>query len=282
MTIPYAATPSKPETPVLSIAHQASRRYPDTFFDRHIHREKAIRGRPFWGFREFSAVQGRPDGFVGGDVNPGECVFDDAGHIDRHASLMAAWDAPILPEVKYFDFDYRRQRITIRYDKWKRDLVEAEAKYFEAAARTAASLRTAQVYYRGPGTGRTPDFEITAIVGMPSPSPKIPDALQGGDAWGLGFSDDVNVELAKMLGMNELGMKIRNYYLFADEPALTPAAVLAAPSAADLDRLINEAVERRMAAKEAQTAAAEGAKAGKTSKLTKIADGVELAATEAV
>ena len=262
MTLPYAAVLTKPEVPVVNVAHQSSRRFPDTFHDRHTHPVKAPVGRPFWGWREFSAVQGKPDGFVGGDLNPGAVVFDDAGNIDRHASLMSAWEAPFIPESRYFKPDYRRQRLSLDYVMMKRDDTEFELHYYEAAARIAANRRSSNVVYRGPGQGTMPDFEVTSVVGLPPRSPKVADALMANDAWILGFSTDVNVELAKLLGMNELGLPVRHSYLFAQvatqtptSTILTPEQVLSAVSATDLDRLIGEMVERRLAEREAQAAA---------------------------
>lgn len=183
--------PSKPTTAFApSLASQKDRRYLDTFYDQH----KSARfpnGRPWWGDREFAANQGDKDGFCGGDLLPGD-------HNDPHGS---GWNAPWIPEFKFFEFNYLRGRITIRYDKVIAHDRAAQDRYFQEAAKLSAANGWGAVEY-----GRTPTYQVTSIIGPPPRSPNIAQAAQAGDRWLLGDTDEVNEELAVMLGLSRQGL----------------------------------------------------------------------------
>lgn len=183
--------PTKPTAVIASTASQASQRYLDTFTDQH----KSARfpdGRPWWGYREFAANRGDLDGFVG-ELTPGD-------HLDPKAGQ---WSAPWMPEAAWFEFNYHRRRLTIRYDKMLVQDREGYENYYNAANKIAYEKAWPEVAY-----GSMPRHAITSIIGEPPRSPKIAQAAMAGDRWLLGDSDEVNEELARLLGLSRHGMKI--------------------------------------------------------------------------
>ncbi len=215
--------PSKPTTAFApSLASQRDRRYLDTFTDQH----KSARfqnGRPWWGDREFAANQGERDGFCGGDVNPGD-------HNDPNGSV---WNAPWFPEFKFFEFNYVRSKITIRYDKVIAHDKAAQDRYFADAAKLSAANGWGAVDY-----GRQPSYQVTSILGDAPRSPKIAQAAQAGDRWLLGDTDEVNEELARLLGLSRQG--------FAQPQAVRESLVqpgeVQAMTAAQIQQLVADAV----------------------------------------
>ena len=198
--------PTKPTVIVTSTASQASNRYMDTFRDQH----KSSRfpdGRPWWGWREFTANKGEPDGFVG-NVIPGD-------HLDPAAGQ---WSAPWMPDAAFFEFNYRRSTIAIRYDRMLAHDRAAYEEYYNSANRIANQNTWPETRY-----GSIPRHSITSLIGYPPRSPKIAQAAMAGDRWLLGSSDEVNEELAQLLGLSRHGLKIMREEM---EPVATPAEVL--------------------------------------------------------
>lgn len=246
--------PSKPSSNVISTATQGSRRYWDTYFDSHRDRRLFPNGRPWTGQREQKADNpGRHhDGFIGGELSPGEHITDATGQPDRRATFATVWDAPFLPEIRYFQFNDQQKKIYIRYDTFRRDLVRAEQEYYLAAAKVSMQVSGVSIMY-----GVRPGFQVIAVVGEPPLSPRFADALIADDRWALGMTDEVNVEVARMLGMNERGETMYGGSIFLPPPApiVSPAQIIAAPTPVDLERLIAEGVAKALAAHVAATAA---------------------------
>lgn len=227
----------------LVIGSQADTRYLDTYFDGHIWTRGGRlfpNGRPWTGYREFSAEKGRPDGFVTAELMRGEHVEND-----REATLASAWDAPWAPESRYFEFDHQRKRIKLRYDKVIGDLTFAQNTYYKAAAKISN-----QNGWQETGFGQLPRFQITALIGDPPQSPRIPQAAQAGDPWLLGFDDEANPELARLLGVSSIADGMFNGTIARREAVVQPSTVLSM-TADDLEAKIAAAVASALAAQQA-------------------------------
>lgn len=217
----HAPTKPIPERP-RSSATQADRRYLDTFFDTHVHARKAPDGRPWWGHREFPAMPGQPDGFIGGDLLPG----------NHDEPFTSGWDAPILPEIRFAQFNYLRKTIRWRYDKMKAHDQFYYDTYFKAAAKVSYHMQlSTEIQY-----GVLPRPNITAIVGDPPRSPRVANLLLGGDEWLLGFTTEVNETAADLLGFNVLGLKI----VRAEHPALIKPEQVLASTPDQLAQMLDE------------------------------------------
>lgn len=228
--------PTKPTTGISTVGSQKDNRYIDTFYDQHRFSPKFPEGRPWHGYREFAANKPDRDGFVGGELTPGRHAEDLE---DRKAAWETAWVAPWVPEYKYFEFNYARNKITIRYDRVLGDDKTAQDNYYKAAAKLSGANGWGPVQY-----GVTPNYQITAVIGDPPRSPKIAQAAQAGDPWLLGFSEEVNEELAQLIGLTQEGLTLVGA---SQEPTIKPEAVLAAKTA-DIPKMIAEAVAQALAA----------------------------------
>lgn len=230
----------KPILDVRSTGSQRDNRFIDTFHDQHKHR-LFPNGRPWTGWRERPANQnGDKDqpGFTGSDLQPGD-----------HTNQALAWHAPFMPTVDYFRFDFQYKRINIHYDKLYGHDVAAYDRYYEAAARLSQEKGQDT-----PDYGVIPKGFILNIIGAPPRSPRIAEALMAGDAWLLGFSTDVNEELALALGLSRTGYKLhkeRSRW----EQAKTPARVAPA-TPEDVLSFTPDRLKELMADVAAQAAAA--------------------------
>lgn len=236
---------SKPSTSVTSIGSQRDNRYVDTFTDQHKS-HRFPNGRPWWGWREFAANKGDRDAFCT-PLTPGD-------HTDPMGSN---WTAPWLPEQNggvrtFYEFNYLRNRITIRYDVIKGHDAQAEAVYYQAAAKLAYDMNS-----EAPAVGTMPKHGIRAIIGDPPRSPKVATAAMAGDPWLLGQSDEVNVELARLLGINGHGLTLE-----PQTGIVQPGAVLSATG--DLEARIAAAVAAALAAERAKAADRKRASRAKT------------------
>lgn len=185
---------------------QAASRYLDTFTDQHRFGPYPD-GRPWWGYREFASMRGNPDGFVG-SVTPG----------DHRTPTVPAWSAPWLPEEKYFEFNYRKAAITIRYDRMEADDRRAYEDYYRAANTIELEKSWTETPF-----GAVPRFAIRAMIGPPPRSPKIAQAARAGDRWLIGATPEVNESLAVLLGMTRGGLKLEQA---EPNPIATPSDVI--------------------------------------------------------
>lgn len=199
---------TKPIAYEKSVNDQASHRYMDTFRDQHKSR-RFPDGRPWWGWREYASMKGQPDGFVSADLFPGS-----------HEDPAQRWTAPWLPEADFFDFNYRKSAVIINYRKMLTHDTHYWHEYYRAANRMAFEKGWEEVH-----EGRLPRASIRHVIGEPPRSPKIAQAALAGDRWLLGDESErnVNEELASLLGMNRLGIKIERDLIVG---ASTPESVL--------------------------------------------------------
>jgi hypothetical protein len=230
--------PTKPTIGITTTGSQRDRRFLDTFHDQHKSQRFPV-GRPWTGYREYAANPelGHQPGFVTAELTQGN-------HEDPFGSN---WTAPWIPEFNggrtgFYEFDYLRKRITIRYDHVLGHDVAAWNAYFDAAAKIAAANGWGEIAF-----GLTPKFQITSVLGTPPRNPKIAQAAMAGDPWLLGFHDEPNSELAKLLGISTRGLVMQTPTV---APKVTPEAVMAA-SPADLATMISEIVAKTLAAQQA-------------------------------
>ena len=202
---------------------QATRRYSDTFYDNHRHPVRFPMGRPWCGERELAANPDlkHPDGFITTDLQQGVHVADDYGNVNRRETFLSVWHAPYIPISKYFKFNYKRKAVSFDYQRMRLEESQAYDAYYEAAALMGAQINR-QVEY-----GVVPHFQITSKLGLPTKLVTIADALIAGDPWILGFTDEPNVELAKILGFTSAGIKRPTSY--TPQPIVTPEQVIATP-----------------------------------------------------
>lgn len=251
--------PTKPTTTISTVGSQRDRRYLDTFFDQH----KSPRfpgGRPWWGTREFAANQGDKDGFVGGELTPGRHV--EPGE-DPKLAWADAWEAPWVPEFKYFEFNYLRNRINIRYDRVIGDDTIGLNNYYDAATRICYEKQWPVVEY-----GAVPPHAILALLGPVPRSPKIAQAAQAGDPWLIGSSQEPNEELAKLLGLSRRGFIDPSINLAKPTPEKVQE-VLGADAAtlkAMIDAAVQAALEADRAARKATGQRLNAAKKAKAEK----------------
>lgn len=221
--------PTKPTNDVKSIKSQADRRKLDTFHDQHRYGTLFPDGRPWCGYREKPSEAGEEAGFCGADLQPGD-------HLNPMAS---SWEAPWVPDIRYFDFEYYRRRITIRYDRVLADDRVAYQKHYDAAAVIAF-----QKGWDVPEIGRPLSFAIHAVLGDTPRSPKVAEAAKAGHPWLLGFSKDVDETLAAYLNMSRKGFAMTTPPV---PTILSAESILTAKDAPDLDERIAMAVAKAMA-----------------------------------
>lgn len=228
--------PSKPVTTIATVGSQRDKRYLDTFFDQHKHPTKAPEGRPWHGYREYASNQGDRDGFVG-DLRPGKHCNEGENPKEAWESV---WNAPWMPEGRFFEFNYLRGTMVIRYDRIMAHDTQGFDKHYEAAMKIANNNGWTEVEYGGPLRRG-----IEAIIGPWPQSPKIAQSALAGDPWILGFSEEVNTELAKLLGFSKHGIRLS----VSREPLVPAEAILATPTN-ELQAMIEDAVAKAMAARD--------------------------------
>jgi hypothetical protein len=278
--------PNVPHTPSKPVNHgaattgsQRDRRFTDTLYDTHKHPVRFPQGRPFTGQREFTSgtqTESITAGFITSDLQCGAyyCESPEMGQTpqERMDTLASAWQAPWIPLPKYFRFNYRAKRITFAYDKMITDEREGLTRYWEAAVKMAAESEIDPDRNIVPG-------KVKVVLGLPSQFTnkiRLAQAAQAGDPWLLGFVDEPNVELAKLLGrrISFIGghSSDRDYTESAiaaePKPLATPEQVLGF-SPAQVQEMIAAAIAQHEAAKKAEHAAKSAA--GKKAKAEKAA-----------
>lgn len=232
---------------------QASNRYVDTFYDQHKWGSRFPNGRPWWGYREYAANRGDKDAF---------CCSPTPG--DHNDPMGSNWHAPWDPETRFFEYNYLRNTIRIRYDYMIAEREQMARTYYAAVAKLCAANGWPEVPF-----GAMPRQNICFVVGEPPESSKIPRAAQAGDPWLLGFVEEPNEQLAKLLGFSATtGMKIETTEPVV-EAKLTPDQVLAVSEPDKLAALIATIVAqtldaREQAKKDKQAATMRAAKAKRT------------------
>lgn len=248
----------KPETSVHSVNSQAANRWVVTVYDQHKC-PRFPRGRPFWGYVEYPAEK-QMDALFVQEMMPG----------DTNDPMNSSWGAPWMPPQTIaatgrstFRLNMKRDQLTWNYGTVISDDTIALQNYYEAAAKIAY-----QKGWDAPNFGQAVSFQILTILGYPPRSPKIAEAASAGDPWILGFTDQVNEELAQLLKpgrMHTGGTRVVQNLV----PTLTPAQVL--DPQADIAKMIADAVQAALAVERAtqavgkpdKMAAARAAKAAK-------------------
>lgn len=266
MTAPIIL-PSKPfERGAATSGSQRDRRFTDTFYDVHKHPTRFPMGRPWTGEREFRSgaeEASETAGFITSDLQQGAyfCENPQMGQTatERADTLNSVWSAPWVPIAKYFRFNMRRKQVQFAYDKMIADEKEGLARYWDAAARLAGENDVID-----PERPLAVPFRIRTILGLPttySGKIRLAQAAQAGDPWLLGFVEEPNIELAKILGINisPIGGRAGDAEYTSvpsvkqPEPKATPDQVLGM-SAEDLAKMVAAAVEAAMAARERKPA----------------------------
>jgi hypothetical protein len=264
MTAPQTFNiPSKPVTKgATGIGSQRDRRFTDTFHDRHKHPIRFPNGRPFTGEREFQSGNTEESvsaGFLSSDLQCGEyfCENPREGQTlqERADSLSSAWSAPWIPVSKYFKFNYRQKIITLDYVRGRTDEKASLDKFYRAAAKLAGANGWGEIKY-----GVVPSYQVTAVLGEPSPFLPIWEAAIAGDPWLLGFVDEPNERLAQALGLDisyVAGARSADSEYVAvqrqaaPEPLITPDKVLATPME-QIGQMIADAVQAAMDKRDAE------------------------------
>lgn len=156
---------------------QAQQRGLALFFDQH-RSDKFPDGRPWWCYTERPA-NGAATPMPVGDLQP------------------HGWTAPWLPESKYMNMSMgtlNSNRFRIAYDRMIVDYRQAWDEYYQRAAEEAAATNLPIPEYGEPLT-----WKLKAIIGRPPKSPKIPEAALAGDRWLLGFTEEPNEQLERLL-----------------------------------------------------------------------------------
>lgn len=231
---------TKPTVGITTVGRQRDRRYLDTFHDNHRWSRFPL-GRPWFGDRELAANrENNPrvqDGFCTAELQRGT-HFDPAIHQSKEEAWKDIWNAPWYPEQRFFHFDYPRKRIVIQYVPMIAEDTKYYDAYYDAAAKIAYEKSWAPIEY-----GAVVPRQIVAILTRPPRSPKIAQAAQAGDPWLIGATDEVNEELAMLLGLSRRGfVQPKPAQQIGEVP---PDAVLSM-SASDLQKLIAEGVRVEM------------------------------------
>lgn len=162
---------------------QSDQRAYATFYDQHKS-VKFPQGRPWWAVVERSA-EGAATPMPVGELQPN------------------GWSAPWYPAPSYMTASVgkavpgsslQEHRFRIDYTSMTADRQRAMREYYDRAVLEAIGQG-----WPAPDYGEAITYRLRAIVGPPPLSPKIPEAAMAEDPWILGFSDQENEELARLL-----------------------------------------------------------------------------------
>jgi hypothetical protein len=161
------------------------------FLDQHRNAAAGFPdGRAWWGYVERAANGADLPGLVG-ELQP---VCADSM---IRGKMYKGWIAPWYPDAAYIN---RRlgtldgNHFEIDYQAMEIDWRKSEEEYFQRAI-TAALAHELPV----PTIGGLVDYRVRAIVGKPPKSPRIPQAAKTGHQWLLGFSDEKDELLERLI-----------------------------------------------------------------------------------
>lgn len=157
---------------------QAKQRSLAIFYDQHKDGSRFPNGRPWWCHVERPA--------------DGAAMPMPVGELQPHG-----WFAPWYPDQKYIIMGLNRlsdNHFRIDYQRMITDYTAAMREYYSKAVREAISLNLPAPEYNG-----VIGYRLAQIVGEPPKSPKIPEAALAGDRWLLGFHDEPNEALERLL-----------------------------------------------------------------------------------
>ncbi len=213
------------------------------FYDQH-RSTRFPNGRPWWCETEIMA-----DGIT----PPLPCT----------PLIPDGWHAPFDPDQIYQDYS----RVPYGRVEWRWDrMLQEDKKAFEDYYLAAAVI----YHERGLGViepGQRPHFAVRAVIGAPTRSPKIAEALIAGDPWLLGLTPTPNENLQMALALSKRG-------LGEGAPApVKPEAVLQS-GGHDLKAMIDAAVQAALEAdRAARKAAGDRLRAGKAARKAAAAGG---------
>lgn len=212
------------------ISGHASQCYLSTFRDQHAHSNTywAKDGRPWWGWREFAANRGDIDAF-NSPLWPG----------DHEAEIKEQWNAPFMPDPIWFEFNWRKQTIRIRYDRMISHYDQAAEVYYRRVNRMCDKHGWPMV-----SRGELPRDAITDVHGDPPLSSRIFRAAQASHPWILGFSNEPDEELARLMHMTIPGAGI--YHAPRKEGLVPVDQTTMQLSDDDIDERIARAVARAL------------------------------------
>ncbi len=165
---------------------QAKQRSLAVFYDQHKDGTKFPNGRPWWCYVERPA--------------DGAAMPMPVGELQPHG-----WEAPWYPEHKYINMAMGRlsdNHFRIDYQRMITDYTSAMREYYSRAVKEAVALNLPAPGYMG-----VIGYRLTQIVGEPPKSPKIPEAALAGDRWLLGFHDETNEALSRLLTMGNIALE---------------------------------------------------------------------------
>ncbi len=175
-------------------------------------------GRPFWCYTEIMA---------NGVTPPMPCT----------PLVPDGWASPIDLPARYIDYSrsaygHFEWRVDAMYDHDK----EEYERYYVAAAVLATEKNQGVVTLGGPVP-----FVVRALLGPPTRSPKIAQAFLAANPWILGFTQEPDEELLRIMARSRdtLGMPAESY--------AKPDDVLSAPPA-QLKEMVDAAVAAALAA----------------------------------
>lgn len=125
--------------------------------------------------------------------------WNDGDVLPDGGTFIKGWAAPWVPEPKYVNAaiaGLQGARFRFDYQKMRKEYEDANRNYYD--------LVNNEVFQKGwdaiPLYGKVP-YVVRALkhIGAPPKSPKIPEAAIAGDPWLLGFSDEPNERLEKIL-----------------------------------------------------------------------------------
>lgn len=184
-------TPTAQSVRIMATTDPTQNKRLAVFLDQHRNAAAGFPdGRAWWGFVERAANGADMPGLVG-ELQP---VCADSMIRGKY---YKGWIAPWYPDSKYinrtiglmdgnhFDIDYQSMEL---------DYKKAEEDYYQYAI-TAALAHELPV----PTIGGLVDYRLRAIVGRPPKSPRIPQAAKTGHQWLLGFSQEKDELLERLI-----------------------------------------------------------------------------------
>lgn len=180
---------TKPTIAVSSANSQRDQRTAESVFDQH----KNVRfpnGRPWWGYTEIQTDRRAFPAFVC-ELMPG----------DVNDPMESGWNAPWFPTQmressgrRYLELNMKKSALTWNYGLMIADNKLATANHYRAAAKMANANG-----WKAPGLNEPLSFQLETLLGPPPLSYRIPEAAMAGDPWLLGFTEQVNQDLADLL-----------------------------------------------------------------------------------
>lgn len=164
------------------------------FLDQHRNAAAGFPdGRGWWGYVQRAANGADLPGLVGSlqPIGPNDAMI--------RGKLYKGWIAPWYPEDKYINEHLGAldgNHFEIDYAKMDQDYQTAQDSYYQGAIQAALAHELPI-----PILGGAVDYRVRAIVGKGPKSPRIAQAAKTGHQWLLGFSDEPDEMLARLISV---------------------------------------------------------------------------------